>query len=93
MNPTSETESPAGGKPVGPTSAQPNAQGWRRVLGVPSLVLLGLVCMVLLTIFGTYGIVVELTGGRLSAAYASERLFCRFSGPQLSRCWPLFWTC
>ena len=41
----------------------------RRVLGVPSLVLFGLVYMVPLTVFTTYGIVTETTGGRLSVAY------------------------
>jgi putrescine importer len=41
----------------------------RRVLGVPSLVLFGLVYMVPLTVFTTYGIVTETSGGRLSVAY------------------------
>ena len=41
----------------------------RRVLGVPSLALFGLVYIVPLTVFTTYGIVVELTGGRLAVAY------------------------
>ena len=41
----------------------------RRVLGVPSLVLFGLVYMVPLTVFTTYGIVTQTTGGRLSVAY------------------------
>jgi len=41
----------------------------RRVLDVPALVLFGLVYMVPLTVFTTYGIVTRLTGGRLSLAY------------------------
>lgn len=41
----------------------------KRVLGLPSLVLFGLVYMVPLTVFTTYGIVTETTGGRLSVAY------------------------
>ncbi|MEO6309953.1 MAG: APC family permease, partial [Leifsonia sp.] len=41
----------------------------RRVLGVPSLVLFGLVYMVPLTIFTTYGLVTQMTGGRLPLAY------------------------
>ncbi|MCG7607907.1 MULTISPECIES: APC family permease [Mycobacterium] len=41
----------------------------RRALGLPSLVLFGLVYMVPLTVFTTYGIVTETTGGRLSVAY------------------------
>lgn len=43
---------------------------FQRVLGLPTLVLLGLVYMVPLTIFTTYGIVTEITGGRLPVAYA-----------------------
>ena len=41
----------------------------QRALGVPSLVLFGMVYMVPLTVFTTYGIVTQLTGGRLSVAY------------------------
>lgn len=41
----------------------------RRVLGLPSLVLFGLVYMVPLTVFTTYGIVTETTGGRVPLAY------------------------
>jgi len=41
----------------------------KRALGLPSLVLFGLVYMVPLTVFTTYGIVTETTGGRLSVAY------------------------
>ena len=36
---------------------------------MPSLVLFGMVYMVPLTVFTTYGIVTQLTGGRLSVAY------------------------
>lgn len=41
----------------------------KRVLGVPSLVFFGLVYMVPLTVFTTYGVVTEITGGRVPAAY------------------------
>ncbi|MCU1731465.1 MULTISPECIES: APC family permease [unclassified Pseudomonas] len=41
----------------------------RRVLGLPALVFFGLVYMVPLTIFTTYGIVTETTGGRTAGAY------------------------
>ncbi len=41
----------------------------RRVLGIPSLVLFGMVYMVPLTVFTTYGIVTQVTGGRLPLAY------------------------
>ncbi|MFJ6454965.1 APC family permease [Paenarthrobacter sp. NPDC091669] len=85
MTPTFETDTPAGEKPVGLASAQAPSQGWRRVLGVPSLVLLGLVYMVPLTIFSTYGIVVELTGGRLSAAYAVTLVVMLFTARSYGR--------
>lgn len=65
--------------------AQSAGNGWRRVLGVPSLVLLGLVYMVPLTIFSTYGIVVELTGGRLSAAYAAALVVMLFTARSYGR--------
>ncbi|CAN5264987.1 amino acid permease [soil metagenome] len=41
----------------------------KRVLGVPSLVLFGMVYMVPLTVFTTYGIVTQTTGGRVPLAY------------------------
>ena len=41
----------------------------KRALGVPALVLFGMVYMVPLTVFTTYGIVTQLSGGRLSVAY------------------------
>ncbi|MEI7916089.1 MAG: APC family permease [Mycobacteriaceae bacterium] len=41
----------------------------RRALGLPSLVLFGLVYIVPLTVFTTYGIVTQTTGGRLPVAY------------------------
>lgn len=85
MTPTFETDTPAGEKPVGPASAPAPSQGWCRVLGVPSLVLLGLVYMVPLTIFSTYGIVVELTGGRLSAAYAVPLVVMLFTARSYGR--------
>lgn len=66
-------------------AAESAGSGWRRVLGVPSLVLLGLVYMVLLTIFSTYGIVVELTGGRLSAAYAAALVVMLFTARSYGR--------
>src|ERR1700712_1177926 len=37
----------------------------KRALGVPALVLFGMVYMVPLTVYTTYGIVTQLTGGRL----------------------------
>ncbi len=51
-----------------PTAVQQDGR-FRRVLGVPSLTLFGLVYMVPLTIFTTYGIVTQMTGGRVPVAY------------------------
>lgn len=48
-----------------------SAQGTRlrRILGLPALVFFGLVYMVPLTVFTTYGVVTETTGGRTALAY------------------------
>ena len=56
------TASPVTKPPVGES-------GLKRVLGLPSLVLFGLVYMVPLTVFTTYGIVAEVSGGRVPLAY------------------------
>lgn len=50
-------------------TAQVTQGRFKRVLGTPSLVLFGLVYMVPLTVFTTYGIVTQLTGGRVPLAY------------------------
>ena len=59
--------------PADPTAPYPETEAGeghlRRALGLPSLVLFGLVYMVPLTVFTTYGIVTEITGGRVSVAY------------------------
>src|SRR5882757_600719 len=52
-----------------PSTSDGERGSLRRALGVPSLVLFGLVYMVPLTVFTTYGIVTQLTGGRLSVTY------------------------
>ncbi|TLM88167.1 APC family permease [Pseudarthrobacter sp. NamE5] len=82
MSSASDTRAPLEGNRQSPEAA---GSGWRRVLGVPSLVLLGLVYMVPLTIFSTYGIVVELTGGRLSAAYAAALVVMLFTARSYGR--------
>jgi amino acid transporter len=56
-------------EPTVPPPSQEEEGHLLRVLGTPSLVLFGLVYMVPLTVFTTYGIVTETTGGRLSVAY------------------------
>jgi amino acid transporter len=50
-------------------AAEKSAGQLKRVLGVPGLVLFGLVYMVPLTVFTTYGIVTQTTGGRVDVAY------------------------
>jgi putrescine importer len=57
----------------------------RRVLGLPSLVLFGLVYMVPLTVFTTYGIVVETTGGRLAVAYVVTLVAMVFTARSYAR--------
>jgi len=64
----------------------------RRVLGVPSLVLFGLVYMVPLTVFTTYGIVTQITGGRLPTAYLITLVAMVFTARaygQMVRAFPL----
>lgn len=57
----------------------------RRVLGVPSLVLFGLVYMVPLTVFTTYGIVTEISGGRVAAAYVVTLIAMLFTARSYAR--------
>ena len=54
---------------VPPPSKEEGEGHLLRVLGTPSLTLFGLVYMVPLTVFTTYGIVTQVSGGRLSVAY------------------------
>lgn len=65
-----------------PTSSAPPQL--RRVLGLPALVFFGLVYMVPLTIFTTYGIVTELTGGRTAGAYLVTLLAMLFTAASYS---------
>jgi putrescine importer len=63
----------------------------KRVLGMPSLILFGLVYMVPLTVFTTYGYVTQLSGGRLPTAYIVTLIamvFTARSYGQLSRAFP-----
>ena len=62
---TAPSDTPAATPP--PTG--PGEGHLRRVLGVPALVLFGLVYIVPLTVFTTYGIVTQTSGGRLSVSY------------------------
>lgn len=71
---------------LGSNASLPNdfthsAQGTalRRILGLPALVFFGLVYMVPLTIFTTYGVVTEMTGGRTALAYVVTLLAMIFT--------------
>ncbi|MFV0458720.1 MAG: APC family permease [Actinomycetales bacterium] len=67
-------------------TGSPSGDGqFRRVLGLPTLVLLGLVYMVPLTIFTTYGIVTQITGGRLPVAYAVTLVVMLFTARSYGR--------
>lgn len=84
---TTETASSA----VTPPGNKTEAGQLRRVLGVPSLVLFGLVYMVPLTVFTTYGFVTQMTGGRLPAAYIVTlvaMVFTARSYGQMARAFP-----
>lgn len=64
----------------------------KRVLGVPPLVLFGMVYMVPLTVFTTYGIVTQLTGGRVSVAYLvtlAAMVFTARSYARMSAAYPV----
>ena len=64
----------------------------KRALGVPSLVLFGLVYMVPLTVFTTYGIVTETSGGRLPLAYIVTLIamvFTALSYARMSAAFPI----
>lgn len=57
----------------------------RRALGLPSLVLFGLVYIVPLTVFTTYGIVTDSTGGRLPVAYIVTLIAMGFTALSYAR--------
>lgn len=71
-----------------------SAQGTslRRILGLPALVFFGLVYMVPLTIFTTYGVVTEMTGGRTALAYVvtlAAMIFTALSYSYMVRRYPI----
>jgi len=64
----------------------------KRALGLPALILFGLVYLVPLTVFTTYGIVTETTGGRLASAYIITlvaMLFTALSYAAMVRAYPV----
>ena len=64
----------------------------KRALKLPALTLFGLVYLVPLTVFTTYGIVTEQTGGRLATAYIftlAAMLFTAFSYAAMVRAYPV----
>ncbi|MDF0513651.1 amino acid permease [Agromyces sp. H3Y2-19a] len=72
---------------ISPTSAtaQVTEGRFKRVLGVPSLTLFGLAYMVPLTVFTTYGIVTQITGGRVAAAYIITLVVMVFTARSYAR--------
>ena len=77
---TMPTNSPA------PTPHELEHEGHlKRALGLPSLVLFGLVYMVPLTVFTTYGIVTEISGGRLALAYIFTLIAMTFTALSYAR--------
>ncbi|MGN8026234.1 APC family permease [Microbacterium sp. 22242] len=79
---------PAPGEPLAAATeltAQVTEGRFKRVLGVPSLVLFGLVYMVPLTAFTTYGIVTQLTGGRVPMTYVITLVAMVFTARSYAR--------
>ncbi|AZL10039.1 MAG: APC family permease [Brevibacterium aurantiacum] len=75
MSDSHDTSAPQGGR-----GHHDGGEGQlKRALGVPSLVFFGLVYMVPLTIFTTYGIVTQVTGGRVPLAYVITLLAMVFT--------------
>ncbi|HEY1105371.1 MAG TPA: APC family permease [Agromyces sp.] len=81
------SQSPAPEPLISPTSAtaQVTEGRFKRVLGVPSLTLFGLAYMVPLTVFTTYGIVTEITGGRVAASYIITLVVMVFTARSYAR--------
>lgn len=67
------------------TAAGTNATQLKRVLGTPSLTMFGLVYMVPLTVFTTYGLVTVSTGGRVAAAYIVTLVAMLFTARSYAR--------
>jgi putrescine importer len=75
-----------------PPPSQEEEGHLRRVLGTPSLVLFGLVYMVPLTVFTTYGLVTQMTGGRVPVAYLvtlAAMVFTARSYARMSAAYPV----
>ena len=77
---TTPTNSPVSGPLVAENEGQ-----LKRALGLPALVLFGLVYIVPLTVFTTYGIVTETTGGRLPVAYIVTLIAMAFTALSYAR--------
>lgn len=71
--------------PATQMTAQVTDGRFKRVLGTPSLALFGLVYMVPLTVFTTYGIVTQLTGGRVADAYIITLVVMIFTARSYAR--------
>lgn len=76
-------------KPTAPATSEVRL---KRALRLPALTLFGLVYLVPLTVFTTYGIVTEQTGGRLASAYVvtlAAMLFTALSYAAMVRAYPV----
>lgn len=71
--------------PATELTAQVTEGRFKRVLGTPSLALFGLVYMVPLTVFTTYGVVTTLTGGRVADAYIITLVVMIFTARSYAR--------
>lgn len=74
-----------------PSSTTATGPRLDRVLGMPSLILFGLAYMVPLTVFTTYGVVTDMTGGHLPGAYIITliaMLFTAYSYGRMVRAFP-----
>ncbi|UCZ82540.1 APC family permease [Pseudomonas sp. L5B5] len=81
--PSSPALSP-GHSSLGDFSHSAQGTALRRILGLPALVFFGLVYMVPLTVFTTYGVVTQMTGGRTAAAYVITLLAMIFTARSYS---------
>jgi putrescine importer len=68
-----------------PAAGTTNGAQFRRVLGLPSLVLFGLAYMVPLTVWTTYGVVTTKTHGFLPAAYVVTTVAMLFTAYSYGR--------
>lgn len=90
---TPRTDRPGPDDRVGtPAVAGPDDVRLKRALGLPGLTLFGLAYLVPLTVFTTYGVVTDLTGGRVAFAYVftlAAMLFTALSYGRMVEAFPV----